>query len=226
MSKILVIEDDEETATEIERTLSDRGFEVDRAADGVEGLRLASSGRYDVITLDRMLQGVDGLAVASTLKDRGVATPILMISALSQVDERIRGLRAGGDDYLVKPFALGEMLARVEVLLRRAEQDAQKLVLKYADLELDLVAHVARRAGRELRLFPKELKLLEMFMRNSDQILTRTMIFEAVWGYNFDPGTNLIDVHVRTLRQKLNSSGLPDLIQTARGIGYIFSAQS
>jgi two-component system OmpR family response regulator len=226
VSKILVIEDDEETATEIERTLSDRGFEVDRAADGVEGLRLASSGRYDVITLDRMLQGVDGLAVASTLKDRGVATPILMISALSQVDERIRGLRAGGDDYLVKPFALGEMLARVEVLLRRAEQDAQKLVLKYADLELDLVAHVARRAGRELRLFPKELKLLEMFMRNSDQILTRTMIFEAVWGYNFDPGTNLIDVHVRTLRQKLNSSGLPDLIQTARGIGYIFSAQS
>jgi len=226
VSKILVIEDDEETATEIERTLSDRGFEVDRAADGVEGLRLASSGRYDVITLDRMLQGVDGLAVASTLKDRGVATPILMISALSQVDERIRGLRAGGDDYLVKPFALGEMLARVEVLLRRAEQDAQKLVLKYADLELDLVAHVARRAGRELRLFPKELKLLEMFMRNSDQILTRTMIFEAVWGYNFDPGTNLIDVHVRTLRQKLNRSGLPDLIQTARGIGYIFSAQS
>lgn len=225
MPRILTIEDDADTAAEIVRALTDRGFEVDLASDGAEGLRLASSGGYDAITLDRMLQGVDGLALASALKDRGVMTPILLISALNDVDERIKGLRAGGDDYLTKPFALGEMLARVEVLLRRSAADAEKLLLRYADVELDLVSHVVRRAGRELRLFPKELKLLEMFMRHSEQVLTRTMIFEGVWGYTFDPGTNLIDVHVRTLRKKLEGPGLVDLIHTARGVGYTLSVQ-
>jgi two-component system OmpR family response regulator len=220
-ANILVIEDDDTTALEIVRELTGRGFDVDRAVDAMDGLRLASTGRYDVITLDRMLPGSDGLTIASTLKDRGVETSILMISALNDVDERVRGLRAGGDDYLSKPFALAEMTARVEVLLRRRKVDAEKLVLRYADLELDLVSHVARRAGRNLRLFPKEVKLLEMFMRNSGQVLTRTMIFETVWGYSFDPGTNLIDVHVRTLRRKLDGESLPPLLHTARGVGYV-----
>jgi two-component system OmpR family response regulator len=223
-AKILVIEDDDTTASEIVRELTMRGFAVDRAGVGVDGLRLASTGCYDVITLDRMLHGADGLAIASALRDRGIDTPILMISALNEVDERVRGLRAGGDDYLSKPFALAEMTARVEVLLRRRKSDAEKLVLRYGDLELDLVSHVARRAGRDLRLFPKEVKLLEMFMRNSGQVLTRTMIFETVWGYSFDPGTNLIDVHVRALRKKLEGEGLPPLLHTARGLGYIFCA--
>ncbi len=223
-AEILVIEDDDTTAFEIVRELSSRGFGVDRAAEGGEGLRLASTGRYDVITLDRMLPGADGLTIASALRDRGIETPILMISALNDVDERVRGLRAGGDDYLSKPFALAEMTARVEVLLRRRKSDAEKLVLRYGDLELDLVSHTARRAGRDLRLFPKEVKLLEMFMRNSGQVLTRTMIFETVWGYSFDPGTNLIDVHVRALRKKLEGEGLPPLLHTARGMGYTFRA--
>jgi two-component system OmpR family response regulator len=223
-AKILVIEDDDTTASEIVRELTMRGLAVDRAGVGVDGLRLASTGCYDVITLDRMLHGADGLAIASALRDRGIDTPILMISALNEVDERVRGLRAGGDDYLSKPFALAEMTARVEVLLRRRKSDAEKLVLRYGDLELDLVSHVARRAGRDLRLFPKEVKLLEMFMRNSGQVLTRTMIFETVWGYSFDPGTNLIDVHVRALRKKLEGEGLPPLLHTARGLGYIFCA--
>jgi two-component system OmpR family response regulator len=148
-----------------------------------------------------------------------------MISSLYDVDERVQGLRAGGDDYLSKPFALSEMAARVEVLLRRRKADADRLLLRFADLELDLVNHVARRAGRDLRLFPKELKLLEMFMRNSGQALTRTMIFETVWGYRFDPGTNLIDVHVGTLRKKLEAAGAPPLLHTARGVGYILSVQ-
>jgi len=220
LARILTIEDDATTADEIARELSFRGFEVDTVADGVEGLRLAATGKYDAITLDRMLPGLDGLSIASMLKERGLDTPILMISALNDVDERVRGLRAGGDDYLTKPFALDEMATRVEVLLRRRSADASKLVLRFADLELDLVAHVARRGGRDLRLFPKELKLLEVLLRNSGQVMTRTMIFEAVWGYNFDPGTNLIDVHVRALRRKLEGPGLKSLLQTVRGAGY------
>jgi two-component system OmpR family response regulator len=223
--RVLVIEDDETTAQEIMRELTSRGFEVHGVADGADGLREASSGTYDLITLDRMLPNVDGLTVASTLKANGVDTPILMISSLYDVDERVQGLRAGGDDYLSKPFALSEMAARVEVLLRRRKADADRLLLRFADLELDLVNHVARRAGRDLRLFPTELKLLEMFMRNSGQALTRTMIFETVWGYRFDPGTNLIDVHVGTLRKKLEAAGAPPLLHTARGVGYILSVQ-
>ena len=224
MPKILAIEDDETTAAEIVRALSSRGFEVDHIADGAQGLSLAAQGAYDAITLDRLLPGMDGLSIASALRDQGVTTPILMISALDDVDERIRGLRAGGDDYLVKPFALDEMAARIEVLLRRRAIDADRLVLRYADLELDLIGRRATRAGRDLRLFPKELKLLEMFVRNSGQVLTRTMIFETVWGYSFDPGTNLIDVHVRALRRKLEDAGLPPLLHTVRGAGYRLGA--
>ena len=220
MTRVLTIEDDEATAGEITRELTSHGFAVEWASGGVEGLRLASSGDYDAITLDRMLPDLDGLAVASRLKADGVDTPVLMISALDDVDERVRGLRAGGDDYLTKPFALSEMAARVEVLVRRRRADANRLVLKYADLELDLVSHAARRGARAIRLFPKEIKLLEYFLRNPEQILTRAMIFESVWGYSFDPGTNLIDVHVRGLRQRLEAPGSPALIQTVRGTGY------
>jgi two-component system OmpR family response regulator len=155
-----------------------------------------------------------------------VTTPILMISALSAVDERVRGLRAGGDDYLTKPFAPDEMVARVEVLMRRRGPEADKLVLRFSDIELDLVSHTVRRAGEDLRLVPKEIKLLEMFIRNSDQVLTRTMIFETVWGYRFNPGTNLIDVHVKGLRKKLDVQGLPPLIRTVKGVGYMLSAEA
>jgi two-component system OmpR family response regulator len=225
MPKILTIEDDDTTAAEIARELEERGFEVRCVADGDEGLRLASTGDYDLVTLDRMLPGLDGLSIAAALKGRGVDVPILMISALNDVDERVRGLRAGGDDYLTKPFEPQEMTARVEVLLRRTTVDARKLVLRYADLELDLVSHTAQRGGRDLRLFPKEVKLLEFLLRNSEQALTRTMIFEAVWGYSFDPGTNLIDVHVRALRRKLEEPGLPTLLHTVRGTGYCLRAE-
>ena len=224
MPRILTIEDDETTAAEITRELVARGYEVEWVAEGPEGLRVAAAGRFDAITLDRMLPGLDGLSIAASLKESGVETPILMISAMNDVDERVRGLRAGGDDYLTKPFSLDEMVARIEVLLRRRKADADKRILRLADLELDLMSHVARRGGRDLRLVPKELKLLELFLRNSGQTLTRMMIFENVWGYNFDPGTNLIDVHIRALRGKLESPGLPTLLHTVRGSGYCLRA--
>jgi len=225
MPRILTIEDDETTAAEIARELADNGFEVECVADGGDGLRRALAGGFDAITLDRLLPGLDGLAVAAALKGQGVDTPILMISAIDDVDERVRGLRAGGDDYLTKPFSPAEMVARIEVLLRRRKADAEKLNLRYGDLELDLVAQVARRRGRELHLASKELKLLELFVRNAGHTLTRTMIFERVWGYNFDPGTNLIEVHVRGLRNKLELPGSEPLVHTVRGKGYRFGPE-
>ena len=215
MAKVLTIEDDETTAREIVLELAGHGFQVDHVADGPQGLRLAMSGAYDAITLDRMLPGMDGLTIASALKAHGVDTPILLISALTEVD-----------DYLTKPFALDEMAARVEVLIRRRAADASRLLLRQGDLELDLVSHTARRGGRDLRLFPKEMKLLEMFLRNPGQILTRTMIFEAVWGYYFDPSANLIDVHLSRLRRKLETLGAAPLIQTVRASGYALRAQA
>lgn len=224
MPRILTIEDDAPTAAEIARELTGAGFEVDWVGDGAQGLQRAAAGAYDAITLDRLLPGLDGLGVAAALKGQGIDTPILMISALDDVDERVRGLRAGGDDYLTKPFSPAEMVARIEVLLRRRKADAEKLVLRLGELELDLVAQVARRRGHDLRLVPKELKLLELFVRNPGQVLTRTMIFERVWGYNFDPGTNLIEVHVRGLRNKLDLPGTAPLLHTVRGKGYLLRA--
>jgi two-component system OmpR family response regulator len=220
MPRILVIEDDDVTAREIAAELTGHGIEVDRIADGSEGLLRAADPCYDAITLDMMLPGMDGLSVVTRLRAQGVATPVLMISALCDVDERVRGLRAGGDDYLTKPFAPDEMLARVEVLLRRHRPQSTQTVLSVADLELDLVRHVARRAGKELSLLPTEFKLLEFLMRNAGQVLTRTMIFETVWGFHFDPGTNLIDVHIGRLRRKIDVAGLAPLIHTVRGSGY------
>jgi two-component system OmpR family response regulator len=220
MARVLTIEDDAVTAREIVAELRSRGNEVDWVGDGAAGLRRASAGGYDAITLDRMLPGLDGLAVVTALREAGVQTPVLMISALSDVDERVRGLRAGGDDYLTKPFAPDEMAARIEVLLRRQRAGARETLLTVADLELDLIARRARRGGVALDLLPLEFRLLEYLVRNSGQVVTRTMIFEAVWGYRFDPGTNVIDVHIGRLRKKVDAPGRAPLIRTVRGSGY------
>lgn len=224
MPRALTIEDDTVTAGEIVSELERRGLAVDWAANGRDGLARARDGSYDVITLDRMLPGLDGLSLVSQLRDQGVQTPVLMISALSDVDERVRGLRAGGDDYLTKPFSPDEMAARVEVLLRRHGAAARETTLRVADLELDLIARIARRGGVTLELLPTEFRLLEFLVRQSGQVLTRTMIFEAVWGYHFDPGTNVIEVHIGRLRRKIDPPGSPALIRTVRGSGYVLEA--
>ncbi len=224
MTRILTIEDDAITAREIVAELSSHGLVVDWVDNGREGLARAMSGDYQLITLDRMLPGLDGLTIVTTLRSLGVSTPILMISALSDVDERVRGLRAGGDDYLTKPFASDEMAARVEVLLRRQNMlKAFETTLRVADLELNLISHEATRAEQLLNLLPTEYKLLEFLMRNTGQILSRMMIFEEVWGYHFDPGTNLIDVHIGRLRKKIDLPGLTPLIRTVRGSGYVIA---
>jgi two-component system OmpR family response regulator len=223
MARILTIEDDETTGQEIVDELSSHGFEVEWARNGKDGLDLALRGNHDLITLDRMLPFMDGLTVVTTLREKGIETPVLMISALSDVDERIHGLRAGGDDYLVKPFASEEMSARVEVLLRRRSQSERQTKLRVADLELDLVTRQANRGDKTLDLLPTEFRLLEYMIRNSGQIITRTMLFESVWGYHFDPGTNIIDVHIARLRRKVDVPGLSPLIHTVRGSGYMLN---
>src|SRR5689334_4703404 len=220
MAKVLTIEDDAVTAREIVTELRNRGNHVDWVDNGTVGLKRAVCGEYDAITLDRMLPGLDGLAVITRLREAGVQTPVLMISALSDVDERVRGLRAGGDDYLTKPFAPDEMVARIEVLLRRQRATDRETVLRIGNLELDLITRSAHRGAHNLELLPIEFRLLEFLVRNSGQVLTRTMIFEAVWGYHFDPGTNVIDVHIGRLRKKVDPPGLMPLIRTVRGSGY------
>jgi two-component system, OmpR family, response regulator len=224
MAKILTIEDDALTAREIVTELQNNGHQVDSVGDGREGLSKALSGGFDAITLDRMLPGLDGLTLVTELRRAGNQTPVLMISALSDVDARVKGLRAGGDDYLTKPFAPDEMAARVEVLLRRSRAAAPETRLSVGDLELDLMARTARRGNATLELLPIEFRLLEFLMRNSGQVLTRTMIFESVWGYHFDPGTNVIDVHIARLRRKVDAGTLPPLIHTVRGCGYRIGA--
>jgi len=220
MARILTIEDDAVTAREIVAELQAGGNEVDCVDNGREGLDRAKTGNYDAITLDRMLPGLDGLAVVTELRRVGVDTPVLMISALSDVDARVRGLRAGGDDYLTKPFAPEEMAARIEVMLRHRRAHVPDTLLRVADLQLDLIARTARRNAMTLELLPIEFRLLEYLMRNAGQVLTRTMIFETVWGYHFDPGTNVIDVHIGRLRRKVDTPGAPALIHTVRGCGY------
>jgi len=223
MARILTIEDDETTGQEIMDELSNHGFEVEWVRNGKNGLDRALNGHYDLITLDRMLPSIDGLTIVTAIREKGIDTPVLMISALSDVDERVDGLRAGGDDYLVKPFASEEMAARVEVLLRRRNRPERQARLRVADLELDLMARKASRGDLVLDLLPTEFRLLEYMMRNFGQILTRTMLFESVWGYHFDPGTNIIDVHIGRLRRKVDVPGLSPLIHTVRGSGYMLS---
>jgi two-component system, OmpR family, response regulator len=224
MPRALIIEDDEVTAREIVAELSVHGMVAEWVADGRRGLDRALEGQFDLITLDRMLPGMDGIDVVAALRRAQVDTPVLMISALSDVDERVRGLRAGGDDYLTKPFAPDEMSARAEVLLRRRQpSEGGGNRLRVADLELDLVTHAANRAGQELPLQPTEYRLLEFLMRHAGQVLTRTMIFEHVWGFHFDPGTNVIDVHIGRLRRKIDQPGQSSLIRTVRGSGYVIA---
>ena len=224
MPKILAIEDDPTTGREIVAELEQHGFAVEWVEDGAKGMDRAVSGDFDAVILDRMLPGPDGLAIVTAMRGADVDIPVLMVSALSDVDERIRGLRAGGDDYMTKPFNSEELTARLEVLLRRRGAAPREMSLSVADLELDLISRTAHRGGQEIRLMPTEYKLLEYMMRNSGQILTRTMIFEAIWGYHFDPGTNLIDVHLGRLRRKIDRPGLKALIHTVRGSGYALHA--
>lgn len=223
MPRALVIEDDEVTARDIVAELAAHGMTAEWVANGREGLTRALTETFDIITLDRLLPGMDGIDVVSALRERSVDTPVLMISALSDVDDRVRGLRAGGDDYLTKPFAPDELSARAEVLLRRRRVNAQDTRLRVGDLELDLVRHNALRNGQPLTLLPTEFRLIEFLMRNAGQVVTRQMIFEHVWGFHFDPGTNVIDVHIGRLRRKIDGTGQQPLIRTVRGSGYVLA---
>jgi two-component system OmpR family response regulator len=225
MARILVIEDDLQTSAEIASCLIASGFQAQQAYDGETGLTMALAEPFDAITLDRMLPGRDGLQIIKALRAAPLDTPVLMVSALSDVDDRVLGLRAGGDDYIVKPFAPTELIARLEVLLRRHDRLAHPVVvLKVGDLELDLVTRDATRGDRHIELSTMEFKLLEFMMRNCGQTLSRRLIFEKVWEYYFDPGTNLIDVHVGKLRKKIDTPGEPPLFKTERGQGYVLNA--
>ncbi|KUY50856.1 MULTISPECIES: response regulator transcription factor [unclassified Burkholderia] len=223
MVRVLTIEDDEITANEIVAELTGRGYVVEWIDNGRDGVARAVSGEHDVITLDRMLPGVDGLSILTTMRGIGIRTPVLMLSALSDVDERIRGLRAGGDDYLTKPFDLEEMALRFEALVRRSSAVPRQVqtTLMVGPLTLDLISRKLSRDGEEIPLLPTEYRILEYLMRHAGQTITRTMLFEAVWGYHFDPGTNLIDVHMGRLRKKVDSPGKKPMIKTVRGAGYL-----
>jgi two-component system OmpR family response regulator len=221
-ASVLIIEDDEAIAAEIAAELAAAGFVVEHAGNGPEGLERARRGSYSVITLDRLLPGLDGLTLLETLRREGVRTPTLLLSALGDVDERVRGLRAGGDDYLTKPFVPLELSARVEALARRAH-DQRATRLQVGDLVLDLIDRTATRAGRPLDLAPREMRLLEYLMHHAGQAVTRAMLFEEVWRYRFDPGTNLVDVHLGRLRRKVDGPGDAPLIHTVRRIGFMLA---
>ena len=223
--KILVIEDDRESAAYLVKGLGESGYVVDHAPDGREGLFMATSGTYDGLIVDRMLPGMDGLSVIGALRAAEVHTPVLILSALGAVDDRVKGLRAGGDDYLVKPFAFSELLARLEALLRRGAAPAQQTKLKVADLEMDLLARTVKRGTEVIDLLPREFRLLEYLMRHAGQVVTRTMLLEHVWDYHFDPQTNVIDVHISRLRQKIDKGFPHALLHTVRGAGYSLRAR-
>jgi two-component system OmpR family response regulator len=220
MTKVLLIEDDSETAEEITAELADRGFEVEWSADGIEGLDKARSLRPDAMIVDRLLPGMDGLTVIEALRKEQVHTPVLVLSALGAVDDRVRGLRMGGDDYLTKPFAIVELIARVEALLRRPAE-SRETILRVGPLELDLIERTAKRGDRVIDLLPREFRLLEYMMQRSDQLLTRAMLLEEVWNYKFIPATNLVDVHMGRLRHKVDGPGETPMIHNVRGSGFI-----
>jgi two-component system, OmpR family, response regulator len=223
MPKILTIEDDESFALNITRTLVASGFSVDVACTGREGMAKAMAGDYDIVTLARSLPDLDGLTILTIMRGVGMETPVLVLSAMPDIEHRIEAFRAGGDDYLCKPFCFDEISARIEALLRRRPRaTATDTVLRTGELELDLVRRKVRRRERELTLKPTEFRVLEFMMRHPDQVLTREMIFEAVWGYAFVPGTNLIDVHIGRLRRKVHGAGERPVIRTIRGSGYLF----
>jgi two-component system OmpR family response regulator len=221
---LLVIEDDPETASQLADFLGTRGYQVDLARNGDEGLNLAASRRYTVMTIDRMLPGGDGLSIIRKLRESGIDIPALIVSALGEVDDRVRGLRSGGDDYLVKPFAFAELLARIEALARRSTTVAKETSLRVGDLELDLVKRTAHRAGEEIALLPREFQVLEYLVRNADQVVPRAMLLQHVWNLNFDPTTNIIDVYVGRVRRKIDNNHRYPLIHTVRGVGFCVRA--
>ncbi len=223
--RILLIEDDRQMADYLRKALAEVGALVDHAAEGREGLLQAASGDYDALIVDRMLPGLDGLGIVRTLRASGNRTPVLFLSALGEVDDRVQGLRAGGDDYLTKSFAFSELHARVEALLRRGVAEAPATRLRVADLEMDLLKREVSRAGTAIALQPREFRLLECLMRHAGQVVTRTMLLEQVWDYHFDPQTNVIDVHISRLRSKIDRDFDPPLLQTVRGSGYMIAAE-
>lgn len=224
MTKLLLIEDDSETAAEIAAELTDRGFEVEWSANGMDGLAKARASQPDAMIVDRLVPGMDGLSVIETLRKDQVRTPVLVLSALGAVDDRVRGLRAGGDDYLTKPFAVVELVARIEALLRRPPE-TRETVLRVGAIELDLIERTARRGERKIDLLPREFRLLEYMMRRSDQLLTRAMLLEEVWNYKFVPvATNLVDVHMGRLRRKVDGPDETPMIHNVRGAGFILRA--
>jgi len=223
MPKVLLIEDDRETANEIMAELTERGYEVDWAATGIEGLDKARAGGVDAMIVDRLLPGMDGLTIIEAVRQAQIRTPVLVLSALGAVNDRVRGLRAGGDDYLTKPFAIVELVARIEALLRRPAE-SRDTVLRVGPLELDLLSRTAKRGERVVDLLPREFRLLEYMMRRKDQLLTRAMLFEEVWNYKFVPQSNLVDVHMGRLRRKVDMPDEPPMIHNLRGEGFILRA--
>jgi two-component system, OmpR family, response regulator len=224
--RILLIEDDQAAAAYLVKGLAENGHAVDHAADGNDGLRLAQDGEYDAMVVDRMLPGRDGLSIIRTLRAQSNTTPALVLSALGEVDDRIEGLRAGGDDYLVKPYAFAELMARLDALLRRGGDKDGTACLRVADLELDMTKQRVRRAGKVIHLQPRELRLLTFFMRHSGQVVTRTMLLEQVWDFQFDPQTNVIDTQISRLRAKIDKGFERPLLHTVRGAGYRMDDES
>jgi two-component system, OmpR family, response regulator len=223
--KVLLVEDNERVSGFVRKGLAEAGHTIDHADNGRDGMFLAAGESYDAIVMDRMLPGdIDGLGIIAALRKTGSRTPILILSALSDVDERIRGLQTGGDDYLVKPFAFGELLARLDALVRRANGGNSVTTLSVGDLTMDLLSRKVTRAGKTVTLQPREFKLLEYLMRHADQVVTRTMLLESVWDYHFDPQTNVVDVHVSKLRQKIDAGAERPLLRTIRNAGYMLSA--
>jgi two-component system OmpR family response regulator len=219
--RLLVVEDDRDAADYLAKAFREVGHVADVAADGEEGLALALDGTYDVFVVDRMLPRRDGLSVIGALRSKGVDTPALILSALGQVDDRVKGLRAGGDDYLAKPYAFSELLARVEVLARRRGGRSEETIYRVGDLELDRLSHQVMRGETEIVLQPREFRLLEYLMKHAGQVVTRTMLLENVWDYHFDPQTNVIDVHISRLRAKIDKGFARPLLHTVRGAGYM-----
>ncbi|PCJ60097.1 MAG: DNA-binding response regulator [Rhodospirillaceae bacterium] len=222
--RILIIEDDHEMAAYLMKGLKEHGYVVDHAADGRDGLLLASTGDFDLLIIDRMLPHTDGLSIVKLLREQGIKSRILLLSALGQVDDRVSGLKAGADDYLAKPYAFSELLARIEVLLRRKDSEGEQSRLHVGDLEMDMIARTVKRAGKEIELKPREFRLLEYLMRHASQVVTRTMLLEGVWDYHFDPHTNVIDAQVSRLRQKIDKGFGKPMIHTIRGAGYLLRA--
>ena len=222
--KILIVEDDLEAAEAMARGLTEAGNEVVTAADGEAGLVEARKGGFDVMIIDRMMPKMDGVTLVETLRREGDGTPVLFLSALGEVGDRVTGLQAGGDDYLVKPYAFAELIARVEALARRRETGSVATVLKVGELEMDLIGRTVHRAGKEIDLQPREFQLLEFMMRHAGQSVTRTMLLEKVWEYHFDPQTNVIDVHISRLRSKIDKGFDRPMLQTVRGAGYRLDA--